>query len=273
MQRHQRGKLAAWQWALVGSGSTLVLALAVFGSWNLISPKLQGTTIASSATNNVDNRLVGQWQFGENINYIFTHDGKSYDISGSQATIADYKVVSSTSQSIEIQMHDGELSWIMDFMSDGSVLLKDRGHAVKGRKISDEVSLPPNVEKIIPARSVSDRAKESEALTYTLSINKAQQYFFKENNRFSPTLQDLDISSIEDSPFYDYEVRLDSPRLAIVTATATADGLKSFTGIAFLKEDDNEGFTDSKACSTEQPSRTPPPLPSRTPPFCPSDKL
>src|SRR4028119_283005 len=84
--------LAPWKWALIGASSTLVLALAGFGLYNLLNPKTSSistststSTSTSVATANPDNsvakKLIGQWQgqlLGQSVTLIFTQEGKLF---------------------------------------------------------------------------------------------------------------------------------------------------------------------------------------------------
>ncbi len=98
----------------------------------------------------------------------------------------------------------------------------------------------------------------SEAITYTGSLNRAQQAFYLENGRFASTIEDLNVG-ITDTQFHDFEIESVSSDQAIVTATAKEDGIKSFTGITYTLTINGRVLTRARVCETEHASRTPPP--------------
>jgi hypothetical protein len=170
MQNYQVKKIQAWQWALIGAGATLLLALAGIGAWSLFGSKSGGSAIASSDKNTADSRLLGRWLIRDSIELLFAPDGKVYDVSGSKATVSDYKIVNSTDRSIEVTMYEGKISWFIEFMNDGNITIKDRNETTIGRRISDQTDLPSTVQRVTSVRSQRSMAIESEAQTYILTV-------------------------------------------------------------------------------------------------------
>jgi len=112
-------------------------------------------------------------------------------------------------------------------------------------------------------RSAKSAAKGF-ALTQLGSINREQQDFYKEYQRFALASEikttgfsDLTISGKVPYEFQFYA--LDSTK-AIATATAQRDGISSYTAIVFAISA-IENITNSEICVTDKPSRTPPKIP------------
>ncbi|MCW5312969.1 hypothetical protein GTQ43_03615 [Nostoc sp. KVJ3] len=306
--------LVPWQWALIGSGSTLILVLAGFGLWNLVTskspsnssvsqnsgqPALNSTnTLASVASKSPSNssvsqnseqsalnsantvasndtikRLLGRWQKTGEISMIFTPEGKAFMFASNQAGEYRYQVNDQT-QPKQLLLSDSigvsQTATInFEFTSDGQLQLNVFGNAVLLQKVSDMVSLPSEItviEKQPLAKQLNGvhKAKQSEAKTYIGSMNRAQQAFFLENNQFTSDLDKLQIGMKSSTENYAYSiVAIDDKRIVQNVGLAKAEGLKSYTGIAFVKKNASNGetITLAKLCESIQPTREMPPQP------------
>ena len=92
--------LAPWKWALIGAGSTLVLALAGSELYNVLAQKKYSNSnlnYVANATpiNYVNQQLLGQWQgriSGNYLTLIFTQEGKLFILnSPTSALQLDYQ--------------------------------------------------------------------------------------------------------------------------------------------------------------------------------------
>lgn len=110
-----------------------------------------------------------------------------------------------------------------------------------------------------------EKAKQSEARSYTGAINRAQQAFYLENDKFATTLEDLQVGIREETSNYRYEIVNSDSSQAIVTATPKEDRLKSYTGAVFIvKNADGIGLTTAGVCESNAPSKTSPTVPQVT---------
>jgi hypothetical protein len=261
MQNHPPKKKATLQQILVRFSLTMILTLVNFFIGVMSSPIVGYSAITVSDSIKSDEpipaTLLGQWQIIGGDRIGFTSDGKLYWLteSGRVYIYDEYKITHSMNQLAATVIFSSQyysslmsIEFIDDtqahFISSGS------GRVLIIQKISDEVGLSSDVH-------------EYETRVNVGNIIRGQQAFFMEHNRFSSTLENLEIE-VYNSSFYHYEVRLVGSEQALVTATAKEDGLKSFTGITYLEtyperlSTGSEITTRSKICESEQDSRIPP---------------
>jgi type IV pilus assembly protein PilA len=92
---------------------------------------------------------------------------------------------------------------------------------------------------------------------HVFMINKAQQAYYLEYNRFTNNLADLGIYTYHDPPLakirdkYFFVIEVDKIR-AIVKATPKIEGLKSYIGVVFVSKT-ADYQTISKVCESNKP--------------------
>ncbi len=105
------------------------------------------------------------------------------------------------------------------------------------------------------------KAKQSQAKTYIGSINRSQQIFYLENSKFACTLEELELDISSQVENYEYKILVANNTKSVVTATAKADGLKSYTGAVFQTNIKGDDTIIATICETVNPSRIPPEMP------------
>ncbi|MBD2021421.1 hypothetical protein H6F43_14675 [Leptolyngbya sp. FACHB-36] len=132
---------------------------------------------------------------------------------------------------------------------------------IRLRKISSDTTLPPGVPVVDPddqLRLLAERARESEARTYIGSMNRVQQAYFLEKNRFG-TLAELQLGQAGPSAEtrnYRFQVRLSGDRQSAQNvAIPTRDGLKSYVGLVTTRSEKGEVITITALCASQQPTR------------------
>ncbi|GBO53656.1 type IV pilin PilA [Pseudanabaena sp. lw0831] len=133
--------------------------------------------------------------------------------------------------------------------SEGKIIAIDPQHekeAIKVGKItrvSDVVTLPNDV-KLKDISSQGERARQSEAKTYVGSLNRAQQAYFIEKNKWGQNIDVLGIGIKSETDNYRYNTQTinsikttntkDSSGITVQTGLATKEGLKSYIGVVYL---------------------------------------
>lgn len=105
------------------------------------------------------------------------------------------------------------------------------------------------------------KAKQLEAKTYISSINKGQQAFYIEWSKFATTLEELELSIKSETENYKYEMIVFNHTKVVTIATAKIDGLKSYTGVVFLINNEDYQTTIVTVCETVSPSKIAPDMP------------
>lgn len=123
-------------------------------------------------------------------------------------------------------------------------------------------------------KSVEDQ--QAAAKNYLLQMNKAQQNFYKQNNRFADSLEELERSAalISQSSGYTYKLVIPDNTQAVVTAIPKSNDLRSYTGTVVLTKAATPDWpTSAIVCETNKPSTTAPLLPQALdgPIQCPAD--
>jgi len=107
--------------------------------------------------------------------------------------------------------------------------------------------------------------QQMEAINILRAMNRAQQSYRLETNRFAQTLQEMPIGGIEsDTKYYRYLVNPvgNSTQSVIMSAQAKRSGLKSYTGAVFAIRVNGETRTITGICETNEPSMSPPGMPT-----------
>lgn len=128
--------------------------------------------------------------------------------------------------------------------------------------------LPENV--IVFGSSSENQASiksEEESKGSIRSINRAQQAYYLENEKFTRKLAELDLSIQPEDENYRYQIvpQGNQTRSAIITAAAKQPQLRSYTGVVYTIKIKIYGETStntmSAICETDEPSPTPPAKP------------
>ncbi|WP_375492539.1 hypothetical protein [uncultured Nostoc sp.] len=140
--------LVSWQWALIGSGSTLILVLAGFGLWNLVTSKSPTNSSVSQnsgqpalnsanivASNDTIKRLLGQWLQKDSTRLIFTAEGKLFVIpsNSNQAIEGRYQVNDQTKPNqltISTPANQTSQTVIFEFTSDNQLRIDDSRYRI-----------------------------------------------------------------------------------------------------------------------------------------------
>ncbi len=133
--------------------------------------------------------------------------------------------------------------------ADGKIIAIDPQHekeAIKVGKItrvSDVVTLANDV-KLKDVSSQGERARQSEAKTYVGSLNRAQQAYFIEKNKWGQNIEVLGIGINSETDNYRYNTQTvnsikttnikDYPGITVQTGLAKKEGLKSYIGTVYL---------------------------------------
>ena len=298
--------LAPWKWALIGASSTLVLALAGCGLYNLLNPKTSSISTSTSTStstsvatatpdNSVAKKLIGQWQgqlSGQSVTLIFTQEGKLFILdTPTSATETEYQInVNPQQKDLDILV-EGQIIMriIFYFMADGRLRLEVvnfresrptsfSSYATIFQKISEQTTLSANLQAAKKGvKNGQNKAIHSEAKQYVSAMNKAQQAFYAENATFSPSIEKLGIGIKSETENYSYSIVLSNDKRFVQSiGLAKRDGLKNYTGIVYLTKNSDGEYTStqSRLCESNQPSKELPGKPTATnfPDIqCPSD--
>jgi len=296
--------LAPWKWALIGASSTLVLALAGFGLYNLLNPKTSSISTSTSTStsvatatpdNSVAKKLIGQWQgqlSGQSVTLIFTQEGKLFILdTPTSATETEYQInVNPQQKDLDILLEGQIIARIIfDFMADGRLRLEFvnfresrptsfSSYATIFQKISEQTTLSANLQAAKKGvKNGQNKARQSEAKQYVSAMNRAQQAFYAENATFSPSIEKLGIGIKSETENYSYSIVLSNDKRFVQSiGLAKRDGLKNYTGIVYLTKNSDGEYTStqSRLCESNQPSKELPGKPTATnfPDIqCPSD--
>jgi type II secretory pathway pseudopilin PulG len=288
--------LAPWKWAVIGAGSTLVLALAGFGLYNLLNPKTSSTSTTNSAPtstsvananpeNSVAKQLIGQWQGQipgkDSWRLFFTPEGKLFILTSPTLAVELEYQTNVKYQPKHLDLFErGKIfgKTIFDFTTDGQLRLElynigesrptsFSSNAIVFQKISEQATLPPNVEVIYMLQSQENKARQSEAKQYTGSMNRAQQAFYAENASFVSSIEKLGIGIKSETENYSYSIVVSNDnRWVQGIGLAKREGLKNYTGIVFLTKnsDGQYTYTQAKLCESTKPSKELPGTPTAT---------
>ena len=234
-------------------------------------------------------RLSGQWQAknpasGQVLTLIFTPDGKFFVLlpSGSDTPVAQqlgYRI-DPTPKPMHIDVTfpgtTESVKTIFEFTADGQLRLQvaetNPGEprptafnpsATLFQKVSDAITLPPNVQ-VSDLQTGVNRAQQAEGKTYIGAMNRAQQAYHLENDKFATKIEDLGIGIKPETETYRYRIvsQGNSTQSVMMTAQAKRPELRSYTGAVFVVKHKNETLTVAAICETDQPSSTPPAMPT-----------
>ena len=134
-------------------------------------------------------------------------------------------------------------------------------------KISDVATLPEGVKiQSNPLATPSNKARQSEARTYVGSLNRQQQAYFLEKNKWAKTLEETASGINAETENYRYNIQnIDSiktvniknhPGITVQTGIAKKEGLKSYLGAAYLSNlsGNNDLTTIAILCESTEPT-------------------
>lgn len=101
------------------------------------------------------------------------------------------------------------------------------------------------------------RAKQSEAMTYVGSMNRAQQAFYLEKSDFASSLAELEFGMLAETPNYSYRVERVSSDAVMNVAVAKDPDAKSYIGLVYRATE----TTKTRICETSQPLNSLPAFP------------
>jgi len=198
----------------------------------LVIAAISGCNSSSNAQLSASEKWTGEWQLkdpggsGQSMKIILTPKGKAYLIPP-QATYRD-KVA----------------------------------YDIPLEKVSNKTSLPPDT-KVIPLGDVGknppNKARNREAKTIVGSMNRAQQAYYLENDKFSTKFSELGLGLKQETEHYVYKIVPQSSKSIMNIGQAKVKGLNSYVGLVYITEVNNgEKITLAKLCETTQAlSRTP----------------
>jgi type II secretory pathway pseudopilin PulG len=237
-------------------------------------------------TNPIVQKLLGQWQTQKSpslqtLTFIFTSEGKLFIILPNSNTPVAAEVkysVNSTPQpmhlDVTIPISQEPVLTIFEFTADGQLRLQlDETNPGKPRptafspkaslfkKISNATTLPDNIQLIDPKKgNQATNQPEGEGKQFIGTINRAQQAYYLEYQKFSTTIEQLDINIKPETENYRYRIisPLKQTQSVISTASAKKPELRSYTGITFVSNIKGETITSTAICETDKPSNQPP---------------
>lgn len=243
----------------------------------------------------IDNPLVGQWKIpisnssssSQEELLIFTPSEKLYKTTrmlprDGIAEESQYKI-NNSNQPWQIDIvrpinplgDKATIQGIYEFMPDGQLRIQFgnsnsprpvtfRNDAIILRKISDSFALPPNIRLFKLSKKEAERqanlARQSEGKMIVGSILRTQQAYFLERGQFSAKLEELNLSALPKKN-YSYRIEVIDPKKIVQnTATATKDGLISYTGLVYtdLTASSKTPLTSILLCQSNQPTRDAP---------------
>jgi type II secretion system protein G len=103
----------------------------------------------------------------------------------------------------------------------------------------------------------ANRARQSEAVTYVGSVNRAQQAYRLENPVFSDAIPLLGLGIQETTDFYAYAVVSANTQQAGVSATPSDDVLLGYMGAAYVTTDGGGNATTTALLCKGEPNTVP----------------
>lgn len=133
-------------------------------------------------------------------------------------------------------------------------------------RVSDVAFLPKDAQvQSNPFANQANKSRQSEAKTYVGAMNRGQQAYYLEKERWAKNIDEIGIGIKEESDNYRYKTQpIDSiktvniknyPGIAVQTGLAKKEGLKSYLGIVYLSgTSSNELTTLALLCESNEPT-------------------
>ncbi len=250
----------------------------------------------------VETQLQGRWQVedpsGQKLTLIFAPEGKFFMLlplaPDSPVALPFGYRIDSTVQPMHIDVllpeKNETVMTIFELTDDGQLRLQlsdtNPGQprptaftdaAILLQKISEETTVPSGVPVLSDIETPAEQeqviadletqakdAREAEGKLMTGAMNRAQQAFYLENEKFGPAIEDLGIGIKPESENYRYQIvpQGNQTQNVMMTAQAKRPELRSYTGTVFVVKDGNDLLTVAGICETDAPSATPPAMPT-----------
>ena len=233
---------------------------------------------------NVNQKLLGQWKAkdpssSETLIFIFTPQGKLFSLpSNSNTPVAlefQYRInptFKPMQLDVTIPSSAEPVLTIFEFLADGKMRLQLHGtnpgqprpkafsaNAMIFEKISDATTLPENVQ-VFNGESEKQASSQTavEGKQFISSMNRAQQAYYLENNKFATTIEQL-VGIKPETENYQYRILPEGKLTSrvMMTATAKSPESKSYTGGVFVTKVNGESLTIWGICETNNPSKIP----------------
>ncbi|MBW4581926.1 MAG: type IV pilin-like G/H family protein [Tildeniella nuda ZEHNDER 1965/U140] len=147
------------------------------------------------------------------------------------------------------------------FVTGGAVALLANSFTV-GKDDRKQATSTTAAGSQLTIKSEAERTRNQQqdaARNYLETMNKAQQTFYRQNNRFASTLEELErfaavpIASRSD---YTYKLTVPSKTQAQLTAMPKPEGLKSYTAAVAIVKPTNQAV--AAICASQQAAKVPP---------------
>ena len=127
------------------------------------------------------------------------------------------------------------------------------------------ISNLPNLVKSFPSAEEANRARQSEAKKSVRFLNRGQQAYFLEKNKWAKTIEEAGFGFMTKSENYRYNIEnVDSiktvdiknyPGITVQTGTAKKEALKSYLGAAYLSGSSSSDVTTIAIfCESNEPT-------------------
>ena len=240
------------------------------------------------AANPVAQQILGQWQAkdpsGQDLlMFVFAPENKLYIVLPSPEKPAPavemrYRIDSSQNpMHLDVQINsDDTVMTVFEVGPDGKMRLQLDGTnpgvprptaltdaATVFEKVSDATTVPADSE-VVGFEEQKGMAQQSEARLFMSALNRAQQAYFLENNKFAAAIGELGLGIKPETEFYRYQIlpQGDATKSVLMTAQAKSEELKSYSAAVFVMTNNAEELTIPVLCETEQPSTSSPPMPT-----------
>ncbi|AFY58797.1 hypothetical protein Riv7116_6467 [Rivularia sp. PCC 7116] len=203
----------------------------------LVVAAISGCNSSSNAQSSASEKWTGEWELkdpggsGQSMKIILTPEGKAYLIPPEAA--------SSDKVAYDIPLE----------------------------KVSETTSLPAGTKVVALAdiaKNQANKARESEGKTYVGSMNRGNQAYYLENNKFATKLEELKLGIKSETENYVYKVvpQSNESKSVMNIAKAKGEGLNSYVGLVYLtKIKSGEYTTFAKLCETSQALSSTPQMP------------
>lgn len=151
---------------------------------------------------------------------------------------------------------------LIAFVTGGAVALIANSYTIRSadRKAGSNAAIVSNSQQSI--KSEAERKREEQQATarkYLETMNQAQQKFYRQNNRFASTLEELErfaVVPIASRSDYTYKLTVPSQTQSQLSAVPKADGLKSYTAAVSITKATNQSA--ATICTSQQAAKVPP---------------
>ncbi|MBP0000463.1 MAG: type IV pilin-like G/H family protein [Cyanobacteria bacterium SID2] len=131
-------------------------------------------------------------------------------------------------------------------------------------RVSDDAALPDNSKVVTLEEAISnsmEAALESEGQTYIGAMARGQQAYFLENNKFSESIDELQLGLQSETENYKYEIAAVEDKTAYLTASAKQPELQSFSVLVYVENTSDSPVARMLLCGTDEASQTAPDKP------------